>query len=478
MAFVYMFDQVDHEHHYHPRESSSSLIRLIKIILFLQILLFPYSSSSLMNNNNNNNNIVKCQVISYGMRKLAISMNQFGIDMLRSMNRMMIMMKTKESILPSVKQEFQEQKHYDKQSSFVFCPFCVGSSLAMLLAGLESNSSFTLSSSSSGNFNNNFTSYSSSIFLPHNFVPSSQTSPNSSSNSATAAYEALRHTLYLSQMQPQEIHLAFYDLAQHLQSNIPEGFRTKRSTFGSIKSIQLKNILNKRKKRDIDQADVQLFDDDDDDNDDDIYDDEIAEINDDIDNNKNNINHLLVNDDGDDEEDNELDGEKQLENIEANIDDSFNNDEDNDDDSYIGAESRGKSAKILSNGIVQQEPTRNNLQHKRSNTNSNTNNSSPLMMIHFINQLYIQRYLPVDYNYYGLMQHYYKTPIRTMDFAYAGEESRQHINAVVEQQSHGKVCNIVPKEVEEREKSSLSLRFASTRLLLLSALYFQGLLVC
>lgn len=68
----------------------------------------------------------EAQVVSYGMRKLALSMNQFGLDMLRTIDRMdRVLNATSTTTVKTT------------PGSFGFCPFCVGSSLAMILAGLK-----------------------------------------------------------------------------------------------------------------------------------------------------------------------------------------------------------------------------------------------------------------------------------------------------------------------------------------------------
>lgn len=222
------------------------------------------------------------QMVSYGMRRLALSMNQFGLDMMRvidSTNRDSVVNQT-------------------IMNSYSFCPFCIGSSLAMLMAGLIYPTSFT--------------------------------------GTTRSAYESLRYALYLNSMQPQEINLAFLDLMRHLQVNLPQGFRAKRSS--------------------------------------------------------------------------------------------------------------------------QQEP----IESKVKESSFGTHNSARI-----INQIYIQRYLPVDYNYYVLTQYYFKTPIRSLDFAYAAEESRQHINAMVEYASDNKIDQLLKPLQDERI-------WYNTRLLFLSALCFEG----
>ncbi|XP_015922744.2 leukocyte elastase inhibitor-like [Parasteatoda tepidariorum] len=87
------------------------------------------------------------QTVTFTMRKLAFSTNQFGIDLYRALNV------TDENI--------------------AFCPFCIGSSLAMVLLGAEGNTAM-----------------------------------------------ALRQALYLWGLHPQEIHLAYHDLIGHLGLNL------------------------------------------------------------------------------------------------------------------------------------------------------------------------------------------------------------------------------------------------------------------
>lgn len=91
-------------------------VKQYSIIFLLTILYLLFSLS-----------FSEAQVVSYGMRKLALSMNQFGLDMLRTMDRMDRLINASTSSA--------------QQGSFGFCPFCVGSSLAMLLAGLKDDRS-------------------------------------------------------------------------------------------------------------------------------------------------------------------------------------------------------------------------------------------------------------------------------------------------------------------------------------------------
>ncbi|KFM80860.1 Leukocyte elastase inhibitor A, partial [Stegodyphus mimosarum] len=87
------------------------------------------------------------QTVTFSMRKLAFSTNQFGMDMYRALNI------TDENV--------------------AFCPFCIGSSLAMILLGAEGNTAM-----------------------------------------------ALRQALYLWGLHPQEIHMAYHDLISHLGLNL------------------------------------------------------------------------------------------------------------------------------------------------------------------------------------------------------------------------------------------------------------------
>lgn len=95
------------------------------------------------------------QTVTFTMRKLAFSTNQFGIDLYRALNA-------------------------SEGENVALCPFCVGSSLSMLLLGADGPSAM-----------------------------------------------ALRQALYLWGLRPQEIHLAYHDLIGHLGLNLtplPEEF--------------------------------------------------------------------------------------------------------------------------------------------------------------------------------------------------------------------------------------------------------------
>ncbi|XP_053208632.1 serpin B3-like [Panonychus citri] len=81
----------------------------------------------------------------------------------------------------------------------------------------------------------------------------------------------------------------------------------------------------------------------------------------------------------------------------------------------------------------------------------------------FLSQVYVQRDFGINYSYHMLLQRFYKTAIHPLDFIDNGEETRQHINAIVEKETSGKIKDILP----DRQSPT-------TQLLLLSALYFKG----
>lgn len=96
--------------------------------------------------------------------------------------------------------------------------------------------------------------------------------------------------------------------------------------------------------------------------------------------------------------------------------------------------------------------------HLNSNQNDQTGND-----ISFLSNIYVQRDFAINYHYHILLNKFYKTAIHPLDFIHNGEETRQHINSIVEMQTDNKICNILP----ERQSPS-------TQLLLVSALYFKG----
>lgn len=96
---------------------------------------------------------------------------------------------------------------------------------------------------------------------------------------------------------------------------------------------------------------------------------------------------------------------------------------------------------------------------------SANNDTHPENDVSFLTNVYVQRDFPIDYHYHMLLQRFYKTAIHPLDFHFNGEETRQHINAIVEKQTNGKIRDILP----DRQSPA-------TQLLLLSALYFKGTL--
>jgi serine protease inhibitor len=95
--------------------------------------------------------------------------------------------------------------------------------------------------------------------------------------------------------------------------------------------------------------------------------------------------------------------------------------------------------------------------HSANETNDNE--------IIFLNNIYCQRDFGINYHYHILLQRFYNTAVHPLDFMHNEEETRHHINAIVEMQTGNKVKDILP----DRQS-------AATQLLLLSALYFQGTL--
>ncbi|KAF7491166.1 Serpin B10 [Sarcoptes scabiei] len=83
-----------------------------------------------------------------------------------------------------------------------------------------------------------------------------------------------------------------------------------------------------------------------------------------------------------------------------------------------------------------------------------------------VNQVYIQRYLPINFRYHSLIRKFYRTPVRRLDFTYGvAEESRQHINALVEHITAGNIKNLIESEFSEP---------TSIQLLFISGLFFKG----
>lgn len=100
-----------------------------------------------------------------------------------------------------------------------------------------------------------------------------------------------------------------------------------------------------------------------------------------------------------------------------------------------------------------------------SSSSSSYHNNQGSSDLSFLTNIYVQRDFPINYHYHMLLQRFYKTVIHPLDFQFNGEETRQHINAIVEKQTFGKINNILPDR-----------RSPATQMLLLSALYFKGML--
>lgn len=96
-----------------------------------------------------------------------------------------------------------------------------------------------------------------------------------------------------------------------------------------------------------------------------------------------------------------------------------------------------------------------------SNTSETDSNGSS--DICFLSNMYVQRDFVINYHYHLLLQKFYKTAIHPLDFVHNGEETRQHINAIVQMQTDNKIHNILDSRPSP-----------ATQLLLISALYFNG----
>ncbi|KAG8195443.1 hypothetical protein JTE90_013895 [Oedothorax gibbosus] len=123
---------------------TSSTMALFHLLSISSLFILSHATGLNLNNNNGGSS----QTVTFTMRKLAFSTNQFGLDLYRALNA-------------------------SEDQNVALCPFCVGSSLAMLLLGTQGNPTV-----------------------------------------------ALRQALYLWGLHPQEVHLAYHDLIAHLGSNL------------------------------------------------------------------------------------------------------------------------------------------------------------------------------------------------------------------------------------------------------------------
>ncbi|XP_074602513.1 leukocyte elastase inhibitor-like [Brevipalpus obovatus] len=83
--------------------------------------------------------------------------------------------------------------------------------------------------------------------------------------------------------------------------------------------------------------------------------------------------------------------------------------------------------------------------------------------IAFLSHVYVQRDFGINYNYHMLLQRFYKTAIHPVDFIDNSDETRHHINAMIEKETRGKIPAILPERLAP-----------TTQLLLISALYFKA----
>ncbi|CAL1281665.1 unnamed protein product [Larinioides sclopetarius] len=81
------------------------------------------------------------------------------------------------------------------------------------------------------------------------------------------------------------------------------------------------------------------------------------------------------------------------------------------------------------------------------------------------NSVYVQREYSILYHYQKFLHSFYNTSVHPLDFSMYGEESRLHINAIVEKQTKGNIKNILSQPLPK-----------TTSVLLLNALSFEGIL--
>ncbi|XP_076346340.1 iris-like [Tachypleus tridentatus] len=83
----------------------------------------------------------------------------------------------------------------------------------------------------------------------------------------------------------------------------------------------------------------------------------------------------------------------------------------------------------------------------------------------FYSSLYFQRDYSMSYPFQVFLYRYYNITAHSVDFYRNGEETRNHINAIVAKQTDAKIMDILPDLPEK-----------STNMLFLSGVYFRGLL--
>lgn len=81
------------------------------------------------------------------------------------------------------------------------------------------------------------------------------------------------------------------------------------------------------------------------------------------------------------------------------------------------------------------------------------------------NSIYVQREYSILYHYQKFLHSFYNTSVHPLDFSMYGEESRLHINAIVEKQTKSNIKNILSQPLPK-----------TTSVLLLNALSFDGIL--
>ncbi|XP_022254937.1 leukocyte elastase inhibitor-like [Limulus polyphemus] len=83
----------------------------------------------------------------------------------------------------------------------------------------------------------------------------------------------------------------------------------------------------------------------------------------------------------------------------------------------------------------------------------------------FYSSLYVQRDYSISYPFQVFLHKYYNITAHSVDFCRNGEETRNHINAIVAKETASKIMDILPDLPEK-----------TTNMLFLSGVYFQGLL--
>ncbi|XP_033842010.1 leukocyte elastase inhibitor-like isoform X2 [Periophthalmus magnuspinnatus] len=87
-----------------------------------------------------------------------------------------------------------------------------------------------------------------------------------------------------------------------------------------------------------------------------------------------------------------------------------------------------------------------------------------LYVLSIANRLYGEKQYTFDKTFLAETKKHYKAELETVDFASNAEASREHINNWVEEQTQGKITDLLPSGVVS----------ASTRLVLVNAIYFKG----